>query len=1115
MVHFSSKSPWRGSTHLPVWLPLIGCALWMTSPAAGQINTGKIVGTVTDSVGAAITTATVRARNEATDVVTAAHTQNNGDYLINFLIPGQYTVEVEAQGFGNRAERGLAVTAGQSVRLNVTMQVGEVRQSVEVQAHPVAVNTESAELSQAFGYKALDQLPNIDRNPLYQMNLMPGANNSSGSGNYGSNGGENGSAVGLTRPQLSSIGGVDANANGVYIEGIFNREPQNAYIGVVPPIEGIQELQVFAGKYDAEYGFSGSTVINIISKSGTNEFHGALFEFLRNNATDALNYFSTDSTPFRRNQFGGAIGGPILKNKLFFFADYQGTLFGTSNHEYTSAPTAKMYSGDFSELYSLSPPAGTDASAYSQLYDPFSRVFDESGNVVSATPFTGNIIPASQFDPAAAKMNADRVFGTANLPGLTNNLYYLYRNTQDAHQADGRVDFNASDKHRLFFRYSILNSTAANSTDINQFFQDGQANSHSVNQNMQMTLLSTLNASQANEARIGYNRTHVNTNANSMTKDWNNFYGIPNGNLGDPITQGIFEISSLPPISNFGQPDWVAFIISNTIAATDNFTWVKGRHTIKVGINLNHIADTSADTIGGDDPRGALTFDPAMTSLNGVAPPFAYSSFLLGTMTSSARARFVNGWPYQTYWQNAFYAQDDFKVLPSLTLNIGFRYELTTRPVERYNRQSNWDTTTNQLVLATKDNRSPSLNLDTNDVGPRVGLAWTPDGGKTSVRAGFGISYWQAYWTGPLTILGLGYPNYAKQELLSSNNLTPNLLLSRDGLPLASAEYDQAGNLIIPANAVIRGTNADWKSQEVAQTSVNVQREIVRGVLMDVGYLSVRGLHNNHTTNVNQAPPQPPGVDYNLARPLAQQYPQLGDIPVQFSNTASWYDALTARLVAQLNNGITVSASYAHGRNFANGNNIDQTNLYQYYGPTQQDIAHTFSAQFTYEFPVGHGKRFLGNANRLMDALLGGWQYSGFLTIRSGLRFNITSEVSLLNNGQSNRPNRICNGALSDPTVNAWFDTSCFADVLVPDTYGNTGINPLHTDALQQLDSSLFKTFKLTERMNLQFRADAFNTFNHPNFAAPDATVGDPSAGQVFSTSVDNRRMQFGLRLFF
>jgi hypothetical protein len=1082
---------------------------------SAQINTGKITGIVSDSSGAPISGAVVRATNQETDVTTASKTQSNGDYLINFLIPGAYTVEIESQGFRRSRESGVNVAAGDSARIDISLELGEVRQSVEVQAHPVAVNTESAELTQTFGYKALDQLPNIDRNPLYQMNLLPGANNGAGSGNYGSNGGENGSAVGLTRPQLSSIGGVDANANGVYVEGIFNREPQNAYIGVVPPIEGVEEVQVFAGKYDAEYGFSGSTVINVITKSGSNEFHGAAFEYLRNNASDANNYFATQSTPFRRNQFGGAIGGPVRKNKLFFFADYQGTLFRTSNYEYTSAPTQDMYAGNFSELYTLAPPAGTTAGTYSQLYNPYSKVFDQNGNVLSAAPFAGNIIPASMFDKAAAKMNADHVFGVPNLPGLTNNLYYLYQNSQDAHQADGRVDFNPTDKQRVFFRYSILDSTNGNSTNINEFFQDGQANSHSVNQNMELTSLSTLGASEANEARIGYNRTHVNTGINSMDKNWNNYYGIPNGNLGDPITEGIFEISSLSPISNFGQPDWVAFIISNTIAATDNFTWVKGRHTLKFGGNVNHIEDTSADTIGGDDPRGSLSFDPAMTSYDGVAPPFAYPSFLLGTMTSSARARFVNGWPYQSYWQNAFYGQDDFKVLPSLTLNIGFRYELPTRPVERYNRESNWDTATNQLVVATGSDRSPSLNLDKSDVGPRLGLAWSPDKGKTSLRAGFGISYWQAYWSGPLTILGLDYPNYAKQQLLSSNNQTPDLILSQSGIPLASAVYDSSGNLVIPSNAVIRGTNSNWKSQEVEQTSVNLQREIRRGILADVGYLRVRGLNNNHTTNINQAPPQLPGVDYNSARPLAQVYPQLGDIPIQYSDAGSWYDALTARVVAQLGKGFTLNASYAHGRNFSNGNNIDQSNINQYYGPTQQDIAHTFTAQFTYELPVGKGKRFLSSSNRVVDALLGGWQYSGFLTVRSGLRFDVTSSVSLLNNGQGNRPNRVCNGSVSNPNVNMWFNTSCFVDDLTVDSYGNSGVNPLHTDGLQQLDSSLFKTFKITERMNVQFRADAFNTFNHPNFAAPDATVGDPSEGQVFSTAADNRRMQFGLRLFF
>jgi hypothetical protein len=1093
---------------------LAAACLCLAGALHAQINTGRITGAVRDSSGAVVPDARVTATNDATGAVTTAQSSETGDYLLNFLIPGQYHVSAEKEGFQRSVISDVVVNAGGITRTDFSLTVGQIQQAVEVAANPLAVATESSELSKTFDFKQIDQLPNIDRNPLYQMNLLPGANNDAGSGNYGANGGENGSAIGLTRAQTVSLGGIDANANSVFIEGIFNREPQNAYIGLVPPIEAIQEVQVYTGKYNAEFGFSGSAVINVVTKSGTNEFHGALFEFLRNDATDALNYFAQEQTPFRRNQFGGALGGPVKKNKLFFFADYQGTRFSTSSPGYTTAPTDAMYNGNFSELYDLTQPRDAAGNTYGQLYDPFSRVFDANGNVVSATPFSGNIIPASRFDSVAAKMNADRIFGVANLPGISNNLYYLYSNQQTVDQGDGRGDYYLSERSRFFYRYSRMDAINNNATNVNQFWQAGQADSNTVNQNMQLTYLRTIGTNMSNEMRLGYNRTNVHTSNKSMSKAWNNYYGLPNGNLGDPITQGLFEVD-LSPLHNIGDPDWVAFIISNTIAFTENFAWVKGKHNLKFGTSINHVEDTSADTIGGDDPRGRISFDPAMTSYDGTAPPYAYPSFLLGTPTSAARARFVGGWPYQTYWQNAWYAQDDFKVLPSLTLNLGLRYDLYTRPIERYNRQSNWDSQTNQLVVATASNRSPGLNLDTGDWGPRVGFAWSPDRGKTSVRGGYGISYWQAYWSGPLTILGLTYPSYVKQQFLTPNNMTPSLLLSRDGLPVASAQYDSSGNLVIPDNAVIRGTAANWKNQRVDQGTLNVEREIRPGIVADVGYVHVQGINNNHTVNVNQAPPQPPGVDFNLARPLYGTYPQLGDVPVQYAVAGSWYDALTATLTANLTKYVTLYASYAHARNFSNGNNINPADLWQYYGPTPEDIAHTFNAQVTVQLPFGRGRTFGTNMNRALDAVVGGWQYSGLIHVRSGIRFDVYSGVSLLNNGQGNRPNRVCNGAISNPTPNMWFNPACFVDDTIPMTYGNAGVNPLYADGQQQLDSSFFKTFNITERVNLQFRADMFNTFNHPNFGAPDSFVGDPAMGQVFYTSVDNRRMQFGLRLHF
>ena len=280
-----------------------------------QINTGKISGFVTDSSGALITSVPVTATNDATGVVTRTVTTDTGEYLLNFLVPGTYHVEVEKQGFQKAVRSGVIVDAGGTNRVDFSLLVGDTGQTVEVQANSVNIATETSELSQNFSHQELDTLPNLDRNPLYQMNLIPGANNEAGSGNYGSNGGENGSAIGQSRPQLASIGGVDANANSVYIDGVPNREPQNAYISLTPGIEGVQEVEVYTGKYNAEFGFSGSAVVNITTRSGSNQFHGAAFDFLRNEATDALNYFAggQPKTPFRRNQFGGALGGPIRK----------------------------------------------------------------------------------------------------------------------------------------------------------------------------------------------------------------------------------------------------------------------------------------------------------------------------------------------------------------------------------------------------------------------------------------------------------------------------------------------------------------------------------------------------------------------------------------------------------------------------------------------------------------------------------------------------------------------------------------------------------------------------------------------------------------------------------
>ncbi|HLV87647.1 MAG TPA: TonB-dependent receptor [Candidatus Sulfotelmatobacter sp.] len=1158
---------------------LLAILFCIGSQLQGQINTGRITGTVRDSSGGVVVGAHVAATNDGTGVITPGDTSDLGEYFINFLTPGTYHLTAEKAGFQRELISNVVVNAGGIARFDFTLKPGQVLETMQVSADALQVATESSELSQTFSAKELDRLPNLDRNPLYQVNLMPGSNNGTGSGNYGQNGGENGSAIGQTRNQLSSLGGVDANANSVFIEGVANREPQNAYVGQAPPIDSIQELQVYTGKYNAEFGFSGSAVINVVTKSGTNAFHGSLYEYLRNNATDALPHDipTTNTTytlnPFHRNQFGGSFGGPVLKTKLFFFGDYQETRLNTSSLGTDTAPTPKMQQGDFSELYNSDLCGGSTVDDFGQpcgqLYWPGSQVRDSSGNFISAKPITGNIIPSTYWDPAAAKINAAALWGTANQPGVDGvlfNLGFTVGNVQRVRQSDERVDWNRTEADHYFFRYSMLRASLTDVNDINQgnqitgntqFWNNGQADSNSFNQNMQVTNQHSFSGVTMNEVRLGYNRTAVHTSNASMAKDWNNFFGIPNGNLGDVGTRGMADFgpgwccNGVNPLHTFGDPDWVGYVISNTFSAVDNFTVVKARHTIKFGTIINHVESSSADTIGGDNPRGSLFFDPAMTSFDGVSTGFAYAAFLLGFDSSAARAHFVTGTPYQTFWQMAWYGQDDFKITPSLTLNLGLRYELSTRPVDVSNRQANWDTRTNQLVVASPTNRSPALGLDKSDVGPRLGFAWTPDRGKTSLRGGYGVSYWQTYWSGPVTILGLGYPFYAKQDLISTNNMTPDLSLSGNpgltpaaasglgytmvpfanaGLPVASAVYDSAGRLQIPANATIRATDYNWKSQRVDQTSLNLQRELKPGLIAEIGYLRVIGKNNNLGKNINQAPPNPLVSDnQTVNRPLFNQYPQLGDLQAQFSEGTSWYNALTARLQGRVMKLVTLNLNYAYGRTFANGNNpswlLNDLNYKR--GPAPQDIEHTFNGQFVFDVPVGKGKMYGANMNKVADAIVGGWQYSGYLRWNTGPRFTVSQYCTYYNNGSGPMPDRIGNGNLSrsQRTLARWFDTSAFvrhgcdgSNLADPAnaTDGSEGTNPLFADGQVLLDSSLSKFFHLTEKYSLEFRADAFNTLNHTNWGIPDANVEDGATfGEVTSASTTNRQMQFGLHLTF
>ena len=591
-----------------------------------QINTGKISGFVTDSSGALVTNVPVTATNDTTGVVTRTITTDTGEYLLNFLVPGTYHVEVEKQGFQKAIRSSVIVDAGGTNRVDFSLMVGDTGQTVEVQANSVNIATETSELSQNFSHQELDTLPNLDRNPLYQMNLIPGANNEVGSGNYGTNGGENGSAIGQSRPQLASIGGVDANANSIYIDGVPNREPQNAYISLTPgskvcrkwrctPANIMRSLVSPAARSSTSP--PGPATINSTARR-------LIFFAMKPPTLSTILPVDSLRRPFGEINSEAPWAGPSEKTSCFSLPTTRARSCTPALAGFTTAPTAKMLTGDFSEFYV--PGQVDDAgNTYGQIYDPNTRLFDANGNVISATPFVGNVIPQSRWDPSGAAINAAKVFGVANLPGIGQNLGYLYNNSQTVHQADGRLDFNRTSRGPdllPLFRAAIpIND---NTTNVNQFFQNGNADSKTFDQNMQVSDLLSISPTKMNELRLAFNRSNVKTSNKTEFAELERSVRHSEWQPVRPGSRRAWRSSTcngVPSVnggSAIAQPDWVGYIISNTIAATDNFTWIKGRHAFKFGANINHVVDVSADTIGGDNPRGALTFNEAMTSYDGV-----------------------------------------------------------------------------------------------------------------------------------------------------------------------------------------------------------------------------------------------------------------------------------------------------------------------------------------------------------------------------------------------------------------------------------------------------------------------------------------------------------------
>jgi hypothetical protein len=1106
-----------------------GLLLLCSASLFGQGTGAEITGTVSDASGGLVPNATVTITNAATNAQRTLTTNASGIYDAPSLSPGVYSVKVATTGFRSDVRNNVELQVGQVARLDFDLQVGNISDTVEVQAATATLDTETSSVGTVIESRRISDLPLNGRNYLQLASLVPGAT-TYGPGNFIAQARGGGDRANF---QLN-VSGQRLEFNHYMLDGIENTDPNYGTYLFQPSVDALQEFKLETSTYSAEYGRNMAQV-NVITKSGTNQFHGAAFEFLRNSQLDAKNYFdsSVKIPPFRRNQFGAVIGGPVRiphlfdgRNKLFFLFNYEGLRQAKSQTALSAVPNALDRTGDFS-------------ASSTPIYDPSTRVLSADGSkVLSALQFPGNIIPASRIHPNAA-------FYFANFYPLPNNGAKGYSgnfisNESATANSDGeltRVDWQQSTASTFAFRYSHSGEPQYTPAALPQ---QGAVNLTITHESMLSHTL-ILGGNKVNEFKFGISRLEQNNgelHSNDPNADYVKKLGVPYV-VDTPLFWGIPFVQ----LSNFqsaGDPANGPYANWDTlIQFTDHFSWNKGRHSLKFGAD---ILRTRFNLTGNDVARGRFTFSGIYTSPVGVSPQpqNAVADFLLGDM-SNAEGQLGQVVAMLRSTSSGFYFQDQWKVTPKLTVNYGMRYELAPGLHEKYDHLTNiafkWDNSmqptwvragTGDFYEGYSPFHLPSYipinrgmfgntiyRTDRNDFGPRIGAAWSVNG-KTVIRAGFGIYYVHDIGNAMFDV-ARNMP-FTLRIQQTANSITPNETWSSP-FPILSV------STLAPA----------WQwgdpTSYVPQWSLNVQRGLTKDLSLEVGYVGSSGVHLDRTTYYNEPPPGGPTSNLNARRP----FPQLGFVQVVQASSHSSYHSLQARLQQRFAHGFTLLSSFSWEKSMDNGSGVRQANGDSY---VPQDVnnlagerglsAFNFglrsTTSFLYQIPVGRGRMFAGKANKLVDALIGGWQFGAIFTAQGGFPFSIgcQSNATYQNTDTTCRADATgLDPQLPNPTPNNWFNLAAFTNRqgfvagTGPYRFGTSGRNVVIGPGITELDASLFKSFALTETSRLDFRSEFFNLPNHPILGQPGSTVGSTSYGAITSTRLDSRQIQFALKLVF
>ena len=1115
----------------------------------GQSFTGTLSGVVTDATKAAIPGTNVVLKSLTTGEERTAVSNELGRFTFSQLQPSTYSLTATRAGFQEYVRSGIALTTNQSLDLPVEMSVGQLGQRIEVASSAPVLDTQTANRSVSLDQQTLQELPLNARNPMgvaFSMAGMtaikggPAGTNDQGQSRFAMNGGRNTSVA-------------------VLVDGISVISGDWGGAVAMPGVDAVQEVQVIRNTYEAQFGRTGGGVVNVTTKSGSDKFHGAAYEYLRNDNLDANGFFNNKfarkQPEFKRNQYGALISGPIWKPKhLHGFFGYEAVRSGSPGSRTTTVPTELQRKGDFSRTFN-------GDGTLSTIYDPLTTKLDPArpGKYIR-TPFPGNGIPSSRLDPVG--LNVVKLYPAATDPGLpvteANNFFKTTTGITDNNRYDGRVDWARNAMHTLFGRFTISRqnnlmpllfdelSEPTNYRQPQPRFQVSFGNTFVLSPTLVVNVL--LGGGRWNEQQISY------------------AYGFDATTLGFPkATVSQFDV---PVVPNFSIGDYNALGrhfhykgIRNLFNSQVNVTKMLGAHSIKFGWSwelsqLNTVSTYGPNfsftrfQTGGPDPDSRVA-----VSGNSIA------SLLLGFGSGGAFPRNPNPAASDPY--NAWYLQDSWRINRRITFNYGFRYEIQGGRTERFDRLArfNYDVI-NPLSAAAKLNLKGGLeyvtgdqrgqwNTDFNNFAPRAGIAIKLTNNFVA-RAGYGIFYAKPTSLGPLQ--GTDGYSVSTPWVYSLDGRTPTDLLSNPFPSGSRAPVGSKDGLLTNVGFGAGGFHQIRPAPYVQQYSLDLQYEFKAGTLLQLSYSGSQGrkLSYGYSMQFNQLPDaalalgdallqQVPNPFYGLiatgtlAAPTVQRgqllrpYPQFTGVGmVDMPGASSSYNSATVELTRRFSRGASLIATYQFSKTLdnasentggeaGNDNARNFNNLSLERSVSAHNLPHSLSASFIYELPVGRKKAFGSNLNRAVDGVAGGWQISGVFKVDSGFPLRFTAPNNTFSLGGNQVPNvsdlKLAN--VDHPTIERWFNTEAFSQP-APYTFGNT---PRWVSNIRVPHSNLWnlaasKNFTVTERVTAQFRAEFFNAFNYVRYDRADTTFGSRTFGQVTAADAA-RNLQFGLRLGF